>query len=127
MDKSTRKDILKFALTIGAVLITLGLLSILKGRDYNFLFLLAAVLILLGNILPGVVRPFYKAWFGLSKLLGLFSTTITLTILFFLVLSPIAVLMKFLGKDPMSRDTKSDSYWIPKKSSPRKSDYEKQF
>jgi membrane protein implicated in regulation of membrane protease activity len=61
----------------------------------------AFVLILITIILPVIFYPFALVWFGLSELLSIVSPAIILTIIFFLVVTPVGLIRRLLGKDSM--------------------------
>jgi len=61
----------------------------------------ALVLILITIILPVVFYPFALVWFGLSELLSVLSPAIILTIIFFLIVTPVGLIRRLLGKDSM--------------------------
>ncbi|SHM45138.1 hypothetical protein [Mucilaginibacter sp. OK098] len=61
----------------------------------------AFVLILVTIILPIVFYPFAVVWFGLSELLSIVSPAIILTLIFFLIVTPVGLIRRLLGKDNM--------------------------
>jgi hypothetical protein len=61
----------------------------------------AFVLILITIILPIILYPFALVWFGLSELLSIVSPAIILTIIFFLIVTPVGLIRRLLGKDSM--------------------------
>jgi hypothetical protein len=61
----------------------------------------AFVLILMTIILPIIFYPFAIVWFGLSELLSIVSPAIILTIIFFLIVAPVGLIRRLLGKDSM--------------------------
>lgn len=62
---------------------------------------LALVLVLLSLIFPTVFRPLAGPWFALSRLMGEISSRVVLTLLFFLVVTPVGLLRRLAGADPM--------------------------
>jgi hypothetical protein len=92
----TRKQSGEFGLT--AILVTLFLALYFKKEVY---VVLAFVFTLVTLIMPVVFYPFAVIWSGLSKLLGMLSSAVMLTLVFFLVLMPVGVLRKLMGKDRM--------------------------
>ena len=72
---------------------------------------------------PQTMRPLYKGWMMVGQVLGWINTRIILGLLFFVVFTPTALIMRLLGKDPMrSRlEAPDGSYRIP--SSPKSSDH----
>lgn len=108
----------KFGFTIGTIA------SILFGLALPFLFdfswpvwpwILAAVFFFLALIRPIWLKPIYKGWMAFGGAAGWLNTRIILGFLFFIVFSPIALLLKALNKDPMSRSIRQskESYRVP--------------
>jgi hypothetical protein len=50
---------------------------------------------------PGLFRPFAKVWFGLSHAMGTVVSRILLTILFYIMVIPVGIIRRLLGKDAM--------------------------
>jgi len=69
-----------------------------------------------GLIAPMSLRPVYRAWMRFGLMLSKVMTPLIMGIVFFLLITPVAFLMKIFGNDPMSRDFDgSDSYRVPTK------------
>lgn len=66
----------------------------------------------LGAVAPLALRLPYRIWMGAAHVLGIVSTHIILSVFFFLVLAPFA-LIRF--KDPLRLRTGIESYWQPRK------------
>lgn len=129
--KSDKKDLRNFGLIIGIVLGLLAGLLWWKGRDtYSIFAIIASAFIVLGLILPSVLKPLQKAWMTLAVIMGWIMTRIILAILFYLFFTAIGGISRLLGKHflDLKIDRSVTSYWI--KREPKifnKSDYEKQF
>ncbi|QJT10519.1 SxtJ family membrane protein [Oceanidesulfovibrio marinus] len=61
------------------------------------------IVVLLLMIKPTVLRPFAALWLGFSELLGTVMSKIVLGVVFFTVVTPVALLRAVLGKDPMQK------------------------
>ena len=110
-DKTTLR---KFGLTVGAVLLLVGIVLYLTGKSSSVVFLGAGVLlILLGLILPNILKPLNKIWMSLAVILGWFMSRLILFILFYIVITPIGFFLRIAGKDFLNlrTDKNSDSYW----------------
>lgn len=68
------------------------------GREW---FLAAIVILVINMIWPRLYALPAKVWLGFSHLLGTVMSKIILTLTYFLVLTPIALLRRMLGHDPM--------------------------
>jgi hypothetical protein len=52
-------------------------------------------------IVPKLFTPFAILWFGISKILGNITSKIILTIIFYVIVFPIGMLRKTMGKDSL--------------------------
>jgi len=68
-----------------------------------------------GLVFPLLLRPVYRLWMMLAVVLGFIMTRVILTGVFTLVVTPIGLSMRLLGKDPLAKhpDMEMDSYWVP--------------
>lgn len=54
-----------------------------------------------------------RGWMALGHVLGLINSKLVMALIFFVVVTPIAFLMKLFGKDPMRRRLgRSEDYWV---------------
>ncbi|NQT23122.1 MAG: hypothetical protein HQ579_06775 [Candidatus Omnitrophica bacterium] len=113
--KSTKKELREFGLTMGIVLfIIVAVMTLLLKKPINYYFVIVATFfIALGLVLPKVLKPLQKGWMTFSIVIGFFMSRVILTILFYLVLTPIGLLMKIFGKDILDEriDKTKTSYW----------------
>jgi len=65
------------------------------------LILLAVFLLLVAMTYPLLFQPFARLWFGLSTALGTVASKLLLSVLFFLVVLPIGLTRRAMGKDAM--------------------------
>ena len=90
---------------------------------------LAAALILLGLVFPRALVWPNKIWMGLAEVLAFVSTRIILGVVFFGIVTPIGVVKRLFGWDPLQRRAaRGESYWKPyseRQRDPRH--YEKMF
>ncbi len=121
--------IYSFGITMGVTFSLLGTLFLWKHNSY-FIFplLLAAVFFSLVTFLPNILKPVYQVWMRLSRVLSIIMTTIILTILFFMILTPTALIAKLLGKNflDINISKRQRSYWHYIKQN-RIHSYDKQF
>lgn len=129
--KSTKKELKEFGIVIGIILTLLGGLLWWRGREYYVYFLIfSPIFLILGLLLPQVLKPIQIVWMILAAILGWVMTRVILTILFYFIITPTGLLMKLIGKDVLSLkfNRNADSYWVSKeKPSFDKKNYEKQF
>jgi hypothetical protein len=73
---------------------------------------LATLLLLAGTVVPGRLGPVYRAWMGLAHLISRVTTPIFLAIVYFLVIGPIGLLMRALGRNPLRHEPDQGSMWL---------------
>ena len=125
------RDIRKFGLTIGIFLILIAAFLYWKGRDAFDVFLFSgAALIVLGFLLPLILKPVYWLWMVLSIILGWIMTRVLLSLLFYLVLTPIGLIARLLGNRflDLQWDRSTDTYWNYRDNEGQSAEeYERQF
>ena len=78
--------------------------------------IIAIIFLVLGFINSKVLSPFNKLWFKFGLLLGKIVSPLIMGIIFFLVVTPTALIMRIIGKDLLDlKFNKKNSYWIEKK------------
>jgi hypothetical protein len=129
--KSGKRELKQFGITIGVVLGLLAMWCVWRGKEGSYPLLISSVLFFsLGFIFPLLLKPVQKLWMSLAVLMGWLMTRVIVTILFYLVVTPIGLLAKVCGKDFLNTkiDKNTNSYWIPKKiAGPDEKNYENQF
>ncbi len=129
--KETKRDLRKFGITVGAVLLIFaGFLFWREKESFLYLGIIGLFLVLTGLIVPAILRPLNKVWMTLAILMGWVMTKVILTILYYLVLTPIRILAMLFRKFflDLNIDKSAKSYWeIRKKGELKPSDYERQF
>ena len=83
-----------------AMVLILLLLTLATRRNYLIPF--AIGLLALTMIRPQLFRPVAVVWFGLSHVLGIVTSRIVLTIIFFVVVTPIGLVRRLLGTDTLN-------------------------
>ena len=129
---SSSRELRKFAVTMAIVLLLIGELLSWRQKPYYWPFLVASVMFaLLDWLAPAILKPIHKAWMTLAILMGWCVTRVILIILFYLVLTPMGLLLRLLRKDILNikfGGNSSESYWIPRQThAARQPDYTKQF
>lgn len=115
---TSRHALRKFGVVVGGVF--LGIAAFLAWRNGWVLTtvgtVLAAVgtpLVLLGLVAPGLLRRVHRVWMTFALVLGFVMTKVILTAVYFLVFTPIALVLRLLGKrliDP-GPDAEMATYW----------------
>lgn len=120
----------EFGLIVGGVFVLLGLWWIYRGKFATAAYVLSAAgsaLVLCGLVLPRLLTVPRRLWMKLAEALSYVSSRIILGVVFFLVLTPIGLVKRAMGWDPLQRRSGSrDTFWQPyPERNPRH--YEKMF
>ncbi len=64
---------------------------------------------------PSWIRPVFILWMKLAFPIGWIVSHLMLAAIYYLVMTPIGLLMRVLGRDPMQRrlDRAATTYWVP--------------
>ncbi len=118
----TPKQLRSFGFTVGGIFVLIGLWPLLlRAADPRWwAIVVAACLIIPAAIYPTSLAWPYRGWMLIGHLLGWINTRIILGFVFYLVVTPIGLYRRWLGKDPMGRQLRPDldSYRVPRNSRP---------
>lgn len=107
----------EFGLIVGGIFLLLGSWWIYRGRFGTVAQVMAvvgAVLILFALLWPRALVMPNRAWMLLAQALSYVTTPIILGLIFFLVVTPIGIVKRLSGWDPLNRRKRSSgSYWRP--------------
>ena len=87
---------------------------------------LGTLLVLAGLVIPAHLSPVNRAWMGLAHLLSKITTPIFMGIVYFVVLTPTAAIMRLLGRNPMKAKVTEQGFWY-RRSAEDHSDLKRQF
>jgi len=108
---------LSFGIVFSVLFAIIGLFPLIGGSSVQWWSLIVAVIFLvLGLAAPNILAPLNRLWMRFGLLLHRIVNPLVMALLFFLVVTPIALLMRLLGKRPLHLETRpdADSYWIPR-------------
>lgn len=128
---TSEKSVKKTGITVGVVLILISLLLwYLSKTSFVYFSITGGLFVILAFIAIPVLRPFHKLWMMLALAMGFVMSRVILTILYYLILTPIGLIAKLVGKKfmPLGFDKNAKTYW-EKREHPVKQqiDYERQF
>ncbi|MFL2877357.1 MAG: SxtJ family membrane protein [Candidatus Pelagibacter sp.] len=107
-----------FGLLFFIVFIVVGLWPVIKGETANiYLILISLFFLIFGLINSKILSPFNKAWIKLGEILGLIIAPIIMALVYFIILTPISLIVRMLGKDLLGLKflKKQDTYWTKRK------------
>lgn len=119
-----RRGLREFGLVTGAAIVVIFGLFFpwMLGLDWPLWpWIVAAPLWLLALVRPSWLRWTYRAWMRFGLLASRVTTPLLLGIVFFVMISPMAMVRRLRGKDPMQRtlDPDQDSYRVQSARSPK--------
>jgi hypothetical protein len=106
----------KFGITMCVALAIFGGLALWRDKASSlYLFGASAFFLVCAVILPRALVPIEWAWMKFGHYMGLVMTTVLLTLTFYLMITPLGLLMRLFGKDLLERkfDKNAKSYWYP--------------
>ena len=105
-----------FGLLFIGVFAFLGLYGLWKVWDslgVQICFALSALVASLTLFAPALLTRFNKAWYQLGLFLGKVVSPIVLGILFFIVITPVALVLRLAGRDALKlRKQNVSTYWV---------------
>ena len=125
----TAKDGRKFALPVGAAFLVLMGIALWRhphAITWKVLASLGGAFILLGLAIPAQLQPLHKAWMGMAHAISKVTTPIFMGVVYFVIVTPIGVLMRLFGRNSMVQKEQNGSFWMPAPSGGR-SDLTHQF
>ena len=107
--------------SFGIVFFIVFLLIALYPLTYNeeiriWSIIISLIFLILGLLNSKILAPLNKLWFKFGIFIGKIISPLIMVIIFFLVVTPIGLIMRLLGKDVLNlKYNNSQSYWIEKK------------
>ena len=118
----------KFALPVGAAFLVLAGIAFWRQHPTSWRILagLGGALLVAGVLIPSHLGPLSRAWMGLAHALSKVTTPIFMGVVYFLVLTPIGLVMRAIGRQPMRHAEREGGFWVVPPSGGR-SDITRQF
>ena len=116
MDQSNKSSNRSFGVVFFIVFLIISLYPILNyGEIRVWALIISSIFLILGLVNSKLLSPLNNLWFRLGIFLGKIISPIIMGIIFYLVVTPIGLLMRILGKDLLNlKYNKNNSYWIEK-------------
>ena len=107
-----------FGLLFFVVFLVIALWPLTKKSEINlYLISIALIFFVLGILNSKILSPLNKAWIKLGEILGRIVAPVVMAIVYFIILTPISLLVRLFGKDLIGMKFCNDikSYWIKRK------------
>jgi hypothetical protein len=103
-----------FGLVFAAVFVLLAAYNAWRGGAWPLYLAIAAAFLAVALVAPKCLAPLNRLWTRFGLILSMIVSPIVLALMFFLVVTPVGVLMRLTGKDPLRlrQDSETGSYWI---------------
>ncbi|MHB8206847.1 SxtJ family membrane protein [Mucilaginibacter sp.] len=115
MDRELIKQNRKFGYTVAIALLVLSgfRIFIRHKQGWWVAFAIAMVLLLFSLIKPVLLNPLRLVWDKIGHVLGTINTYVLLTLFYFLILSPLGMIMRLFGKDILNIKwlKNKNTYW----------------
>ena len=105
-----------FGIVFFVVFLIIAIYPLIKGDELRLWSLIISIFFLfLGLANSKILNPLNKLWFKFGIFLGKIVSPLVMGIIFFLVVTPIGLLMRLLNKDLLNlKFNNNTSYWIEK-------------
>ena len=105
-----------FGIVFFVVFLLIALYPLINSGEIRiWSVVIASIFLVLGILNSNILLPLNKLWFKFGIFLGKIISPIIMGIIFFLVVTPIGLIMRLLGKDVLNlKYNDYKSYWIEK-------------
>ena len=113
INQSSNKN---FGIVFFIFFLIIGVYPLLNGQDIRaWSIIISVIFLFLGLVNSKFLTPLNKLWFKLGLFLGKIVSPLTMGLIFFLIVTPIGLLMRILRKDLLNlKYNNNQSYWIEK-------------
>jgi hypothetical protein len=78
-----------------------------------WIFGVSAVALLVCRMIPVAAVAFHRGWMALAEALGYVNSRILLSLIYYLIIAPTALVLRLIGRDPLDRrGARRSSYWV---------------
>ena len=104
-----------FGISVGGVLTAIAAVVAWRGRSDRAVVLagIGVTLVVLGLLAPRLLKYPSMLWWKFATVLGYVNARIILTIAFAIVLTPVGMMWRLIGKDPLARKRRNWDGWTP--------------
>ena len=105
-----------FGIVFSIAFLLISLYPLINGENLRlWSLIISIVFFVLGIINSNLLKPLNKLWFKFGLILGKIISPFIMGMIFFVVVTPIAILMRLLRKDLLNlKFNKNNTYWIQK-------------
>ena len=110
-EKSSNRS---FGIIFFIVFLLISVWPIMDGQEPRvWSLIISLIFLILGILNSKILTPFNLAWIKLGEILGRFIAPVVMAVIYFLIVTPIGLLMRIIGKDLLNiKFSQNSSYWI---------------
>ncbi len=111
----------KFGLTVGIAFLVLAVIGRWRGHPVSFMVfaIVGAVLVVAAGVAPRALGPVDRAWMRLAGLISKVTTPIFMSIVYFVVLTPVGLLRRVFAGSALVHRSGAHGFWVDRNASPR--------
>jgi hypothetical protein len=115
MEKGPRNPERSFGISVGVVLLAIDAALWWRGHVIRaeIVGVIGLFLLIAGLTRPALLKYPSGAWWRMARTLGYVNARVLLTLLFVVVLLPLSMIWKVIGKDPLARSRRTWPGWSP--------------
>ena len=120
----------RFGLTVGGAFLVLSAIVWWRGHPVTLAIFgsLGLALVLAGLVIPSHLGPVERAWMRLAHAISRVTTPIVMGVIYYVVVTPIGILRRTVGQNPMTHLEHEHSFWVSRPREARRSaSMERQF
>jgi hypothetical protein len=118
---ASRREVRKFGLLFSAICALVGGYVLYSGGTVYIWFFAGGIFFLVtGLFVFPVLRPIYVVWMKFAQVLAWVNTRIILGIAFYLIVTPMGLLLRLFGKDLLDQriNPRAATYWKKREQTP---------
>jgi hypothetical protein len=124
----TSREGRRFGFTVGLAFAVFAGIAWWRGHTVSWKLLgaVSGTLLFAGAVIPTLLGPVERGWMAFAHLLSRVTTPLFMGIVYFLVLTPIALFTRAIGRQPLKHAERDGGFWVSTASGGR-TDMERQF
>lgn len=121
MNTPSNKELKTFSLIWSFIFIIIAIFPLFNGLSIRLWSIIVAfIFFIITFTKPILLSGFYKVWLKFGEIIGNIISKVIMTILFYGLFTPIALILRLLGKDLLGKklDKNSSTYWVKRDTQP---------
>ena len=110
-EKSSNRS---FGIIFFIVFLLISVWPIMDGQAFRvWSLVISLIFLILGILNSKILTPLNLAWIKFGEILGRFIAPVVMAVIYFLIVTPIGLFMRIIGKDLLNiKFSQNSSYWI---------------